>query len=97
MFKKELPLSKYSQLDVTMWLNSGQWDEYEKGVYEWVWERKQERMKESRREGAGREDNRKKGEGSYQCASLDFCFPFHYDWEILMRLGTAVMNSRDGS
>lgn len=59
--------------------------------------RKNEGEKESRREGAGRKDKRKKGEGSYQCASLGFCFPFHYDGEILMSLGTAVMNSRDGS
>lgn len=53
--------------------------------------------KESGKEGetgknTREKQNKREREGSYQCAPLDFCLPFHYNWEILMTLGTAVMD-----
>lgn len=102
---KELPLlSQSSQLDVTMWLNSGQGDEHEKDVYERGYERDQEGMKErGKMEGKeGRKSRNKGREGGRGhtpslSATLAFCPSFRYDWEILMRLGTAVLDSGDGS
>lgn len=47
------------------------------------------KTKEKQREGG-----RVGGRGHTSMLPLDFCFPFHYDWEIQMRIGTAVM---DGS